>query len=305
MWGGKRVLVTGGAGFIGAAVVNVLRARGVATRDIVIPRMADCDLRVVENARRAVQGCDVVIHLAAPTGGIAFSNAHPATQYAAASLINLNVFEAAREADVAKFVAVGNLLVYPAVALMPLHEDRVFDGPIAPTHLGIGQVKRDQLLMGEMYHREFGMPAVNVLSANAYGPGDRFDPGHSHVIPATILKCFLDEDLVVWGDGAPTRDFLYVDDVAEGIVLAAEHLESAAPVNLASGNEISIRTLVELIAELTGFRRNIVYDTTKVGGDARRVASTERAERLLGFVPKVSMREGLARTIAAYRASRQ
>lgn len=300
-WTGARVLVTGGAGFIGSAVVAALKARGVSPDDIVVPRSADCDLRSLEHCRRAIAGCDVVFHLAAPTGGIAFSNAYPASQYRDCVRINLNMFDAAAEAHVRKFVAVGNLLAYPAAAPSPLTEDRLHDGPIAPTHLGIGLAKRDQVSMATMYHREFGVPAVNVLAANSYGPGDRFDPRHSHVVPATIIKCFRDEDLTVWGDGSPTRDFLYVDDTAEGIVLAAERLDAGEVVNLASGSEISIRALVELIAELSGFARAIHYDTSKTGGDTRRVAETTHGADRLQFTPRVSMREGLARTIERYR----
>jgi GDP-L-fucose synthase len=245
-----------------------------------------------------------VIHLAAPTGGIAFSRAHPASQYRDCALINVNVLEAATAAGVKKLVSVGNLLAYPAAAPSPLREESLHEGPIAETHLGIGLAKRDLVTMGVMYSREFGLPVVNVLAANAYGPRDRFDPTHSHVIPATILKCLGDEDLVVWGDGTPTRDFLYVEDLARGIVLAAERLQDPEPVNLGSGSEVSIAQLVEEVAAITGFSRPITFDASKGGGDPRRLASTERATRLLGFRPSVSFREGLERTIAWYLGSR-
>jgi GDP-L-fucose synthase len=300
-WGGKRVLVTGGAGFIGKAVVRTLEARGVPRSDIVVPRSRDCDLRDAKSARTAVEGCQVVIHLAAPTGGIAFSSANPASQYRDCVLINMNVLEAARTAGVEKIVALGNLLAYPAEAASPLSEDRLHDGKIARTHLGIGLAKRDLVVAAEMYHAQYGLRAANVLSANAYGPEDRFEPGHSHVIPATIVKCFRDEDLVVWGDGTPTRDFLYVDDVAEGIVLAAERLEAPAYVNIASGREVSIAELVRTIARLCDFKRRIVFDASRGGGDPRRVASIAKARELLGFAPRVPLEQGLARTIAWYR----
>jgi len=295
-WQMRRVLVTGGGGFIGTAVVNALVERGVPRERIVVPRARECDLRVPDNCRAAVKGCGIVIHLAAPTGGIAFSSAHPASQYRDCTLINVHMLEAARAEGVEKFVALGNLLAYPASAPSPLQEARLLDGPIASTHLGIGTAKRDLVVLAQMYHREFDMSVVNVLSANAYGPGDRFDPVHSHVIPATIMKCFRDEDLVVWGDGTPTRDFLFVDDIARGVLLAAERLAPPAHLNIASGREVSIAELVGLIARLTGFRHRIIFDHSKVGGDARRVADITAATRL-GFTVHVPLEEGLKRTI--------
>ncbi len=300
-WQGKRVLVSGGGGFIGARVVEALRNRGVADSDVVVVRSRTCDLRIPENCVSAVRDCKVVIHLAAPTGGIAFSRAKPASQYRDCALINLHMLEAAREAGIEKFVALGNLLAYPAAAASPLREEQLHDGPVASTHLGIGLAKREMVALAEMYFNEYALNVINVLSANAYGPGDRFDAQHSHVIPATIAKCFRDEDLIVWGDGSPTRDFLYVDDIAEGILLAAERLVAPRFVNLASGAEVSIADLVKLIASLTGFSRSIVFDASKGGGDPRRVASTAMANELIGFAPRVPLIEGLSRTIDWYK----
>lgn len=304
-WSGKRVLVTGGAGFIGARVVATLERHGARPDDILVTRSRDCDLREQANCSNAVRGREVVIHLAAPTGGISYSRAHAASQYRDCTRINLNMLEAAREAGVEKFVAIGNLLAYPASAESPLREDRLHDGAVASTHLGIGLAKRDMVSLAGMYFAEYGLNVVNVLSANAYGPGDHFGHPDSHVVPATIAKCFRDEDLVVWGDGSPTRDFLFVDDIAEGVVLAAERLVAPGYVNLASGNETSIADLVRLIAELSGFRRAIKFDATKGGGGPRRVASTELCTQLTGFAPRVALAEGLARTIEWYRASRK
>lgn len=300
-WRGKRVLVTGGGGFVGRAVVAALLRRGVPSSAIVVPRSRECDLRVLARCRDAMRGCDVAIHLAAPTGNVAFSGAHPASQYRDCSLINLNVFEAAREAGVAKIVSLGNLLAYPAGAAVPFREGDVFDGPVAAAYQGIALAKRQLIDLSSMYGREFGLRAVTVLGANAYGPHDHFDGEHAHVIPSTIAKCCREDDLVVWGDGSPTRDFLFVDDLAEGVVLAAERLDAAAVINVASGTETSIADLVRVIARLCGFSRRIVFDDSKAGGDARRVAAVEAASRLIGFVPRVSIEDGLRRTIEWYR----
>ena len=306
-WTGKRILVTGGAGFIGTSVVELLmRTRGVRREDIVVPRSQDCDLRVFDCARRAVEGCQVVVHLAARTGGMQYSRSHPASQYYDCALINLQVLEAARLAGVVAFVAIGNLLAYPAKAPSPLREEALYSGKIASTHLGIGVSKQDQVLMAEMHHQEHGMNVCVVLSANAYGPRDRFEPAVSHVIPATILKCYQPQDtLLVWGDGTPTRDFLYVEDIAEGLLLAAERLRGFEVVNIASGEEISIGDLVRLIARLTGFRGQVQFDPSKGGGDPKRSASSERATRLMGFAPSVHLEEGLRRTIAWYNTQRE
>ncbi len=300
-WNGKRILVTGGGGFIGSFVVdNLVNHKGVDRANIVIPRSRDCDLRVFDNARRAVEGCQVILHLAARTGGIAYSRSHPATQFYDCSLINLHVLEAARQAGVEKIVALGNILAYPATTPSPLREEDFHNGKIAETHLGIGVSKRDLVLMAEMYHREFGMNVSVVLSANSYGPRDRFEPEVAHVIPATITKCYQPKDLIVWGDGTPTRDFLYVEDIAGGLMLAAERLEGPQFVNMGSGHEISIRDLVHLIARLTDFKGKILFDTSKSAGDPKRGANCDKAVRLMDFQPRYSLEEGLRQTIAWY-----
>lgn len=301
-WQGKRVLVTGGAGFVGRRVVEALKRRGVADADIVVPRSRTSDLTQLQHCRDAVRGCDIVIHLAAPTGSIAFSRAHPASQFRDCMLINLHLMEAAREAGVEKVIALGNLLAYPVNGAVPLREEAVHDGAVSPTHLGVAMSKRNLLAMAEMYHAEYGLEVVTVLAANAYGPGDHFEGAQAHVIPSTIVKCFRDEDLVVWGDGSPTRDFLFVDDIADGLLLAGEKLAAPGYVNLASGTEISIAELVRLIARLTGFKRRIEFDASKGGrGDGRRVASTEKSGELLGFSPRVPIEDGLQQTIDWYR----
>lgn len=299
-WRGRTVLVTGGAGFLGSYVVERLRSAYGVT-DVRVPRSRDCDLRDLANCRRAVDGARVVIHLAAVTGGIAFSRAHPASQYHDSTLMDLNVFRAAHEAGVEKVVAIGNLFAYASDAPIPLREDDLFDGLPTDAHRGVGWMKRNLAVVADLYRREHGFPISVVYSANAYGPRDSLHPQHAHVIPSTIMKCLSERDLVVWGDGTPTRDFLFAGDIAEGLLLAAERLEGGQFANLGSGREVSIRDLVELIVKHTGFTGPVTFDTSKAGGDARRSTATDRARNLLEFVPRTSMDDGIARTVAWYR----
>jgi len=302
-WANKKVLVTGGAGFLGSYVIeNLVNKRGVPPKDIIVPRSKDCDLRQFENCQSAVKGCHIVIHLAAVTGGIGFSRTHPASQYYDSTLIDLNVVEAARQEGVDKLVAIGNLFAYASDAPMPLREESLFDGLPTDAHRGVGWLKRNLAVLADLYYRQYGFPMVVVYSANGYGPRDSLDPVHSHVIPATIMKCLRDKELVVWGDGSPTRDFLFAEDIAEGLVLAAEKLAPPNFVNIGSGAEISIRELVTLIARYTEFAGHIVFDTSKSGGDARRCASIEKARELMGFHPRVPIEEGLQRTVQWYRS---
>lgn len=301
-WQGKRVLVTGGAGFIGSYVVAKLVGEFGLSRDAVrVPRSRDCDLRAYENCARAVDGCDIVIHLAAVTGGIAFSRAHPASQYHDSTHIDLNVFRAAQAAGVKKVVAIGNLFAYAADAPIPLHERDLFNGLPTDAHRGVGWMKRNLAVVADLYQREFNFPIAVIYSANAYGPRDSVDPKHAHVIPSTIMKCLTQRELVVWGDGTPTRDFLFADDVALGLLIAAEELGGGQFMNLGSGTEVSIRQLVELITHFTKFEGPVSYDASKAGGDARRCTSVERANELLGFSPRNDIRAGIEATVQWYR----
>jgi GDP-L-fucose synthase len=301
-WDRKKVLVTGGAGFIGSYVVkNLIESRGVEEKNIIVPRSEECDLRQLENCKRAVRGCDVVIHLAAVTGGIGFSRAYPAAQYYDSSLIDLNMVESACQEGVKKFVAIGNLFAYASDVPIPIREESLFDGLPTDAHRGVGWLKRNLALLADLYYRQYKMPMVVVYSANAYGMYDSLDPEHAHVIPATIMKCFREKELVVWGDGTPTRDFLFAEDIAEGLLLAAEKLDPPNYVNIGSGNEISVRELIDLITRHSGFAGKVVYDTEKSGGDARRCASIDKAIRLMGFEPRISMEEGIKQTIEWYK----
>ena len=300
-WRNKRVLVTGGAGFIGSHLVEFLsNGLGVDRSRIVVPRSRDCDLRQFANARKIAEGCDIVFHLAAVTGGIAFSRSFPASQYRDSTLIDLNVVEAAREAGAQKLVAIGNLFAYASDVPVPIQEKDLFNGLPTDAHRGVGWMKRNLALLADLYHRQYKFPMVVVYSANAYGPGDSLDPKHAHVIPSTIMKCLRHEDFAVWGDGTPTRDFLYAEDVACGLTLAAEKLDAPSYVNLGSGSEVSVRELVDLVADLARFRGKISYDPTKGGGDARRCTSVTKATHDLDFRPLWDLRSGMELTVKWY-----
>lgn len=301
-WAGKRVLVTGGAGFIGSYVVdNLIAKRGLSLANIVIPRSSEHDLRQLMQCEELVRGCQIVIHLAAVTGSIDFTSKCPASQYFDSTLIDLNMVEAAHRAGVEKFVAIGNLFAYSPEAAAPLQEESLFLGLPGFAHRGLGWLKRNLAVIADLYHRERGFPMVVVYSANGYGPRDSLDISRGHVIPATILKCLNTEDLLVWGDGSSTRDFLFASDIAEGLVLAAERLEPPGFVNIGSGRETSISKLVEAIVEFTHFRGNVKFDASRGGTSTRRCAGIAKARSILGFEPTVSLEDGIKQTVCWYK----
>jgi len=298
------LFIFSGVGFVGFHVVDrLVRTRGVPERDIIVPRLQDHDLRLLENCQEVMNGVQVVLHLAADIGGMNYSRSHPASQYYNCMLIDLQVMEAARRADVEKIVALSSSTAYPATSSSPLNEDELFNGLPYESHLGYGYAKRAVVVQAQLFHRQYGLNVAVALANNAYGPRDNFDRVTSHVIPATIRKCFEDQKLLVWGDGLAVRDFMYVEDLAEGVLLCVENLPAAQYVNLASGQEASIRELVELIVELTSFSGQIDFDRDKPGGEPRRVVSIDKAQQMIGFKPQYSLRDGLARTIAWYQSS--
>ena len=306
---GARVLVTGGGGFLGRALLARLREARCAT--LVAPARADYDLlHAAEVARLfAEHRPEIVFHLAAEVGGIAYNLANPGRTFYANALMSTLVMEQARLAGVAKFVGTGSVCAYPEHAEVPFREEALWDGYPEPSNGPYGLAKRMMLVQGQAYRAQYGFNAVHLLVMNLYGPGDRFDPDHSHVVAALIRRMLeaIEADapeLVVWGDGLATREFLYVDDAARGLVLAAERYDAPEPVNLGAGFEISIRDLAGLLAELTGYRGRLVFDGSRPSGQRRRSADVSRAKREFGFEAEVGFREGLARTIAWYRAQR-
>jgi GDP-L-fucose synthase len=306
-WADQSVIVTGGAGFLGSYVVEKLRERGAGS--VFVVRSKDYDLRREEAVRRlfAEVKATMVIHMAAVVGGIGANRAHPGQFFYDNLMMGASLMEQARQAGIAKFVAIGTICAYPKFTPIPFREADLWNGYPEETNAPYGLAKKMLLVQGQAYRQEYGFNSIYLLPVNLYGPGDNFDPASSHVIPALIKKC-LDAvqqgspAIEVWGDGSPTREFLYVRDAAEGIVLAAERYNGGEPVNLGSGYEISIRDLVALIAELTGFKGEIRYDPTKPNGQPRRQLDVSRARDWFGFQATTSFRDGLRETIEWYRA---
>ncbi len=337
-WQDKRVIVTGGAGFLGSVLVRKLAERGAA--DIIVPRIEHYNLVDREDIRRlldeamlpiekrpahlqpsnlptfqpsnlrAIEPSNlIVLHLAARVGGIGANREHPAEFFYDNLMMGVELMHQAWQRGVGKFVALGTVCAYPKFTPVPFHEDNLWDGYPEETNAPYGLAKKMLLVQAQAYRQQYGFNAIYLLPVNLYGPGDNFDPASSHVIPALIRKCLEaqergEKELVVWGDGSPTREFIYVEDAAEGILLASERYNGAEPVNLGSGNEISIKDLAELIARLTGFAGKLTWDTSKPNGQPRRGLDVSRAETLFGFRAGTSFEEGLHRTIDWYRKNR-
>jgi GDP-L-fucose synthase len=302
-WKDKTVIVTGGAGFVGSFVCERLRARGV--KNLIVPRRKDHDLTdaaVVSNLYDSAKP-DVVLHLAAEVGGIGANQANPGRYFFANMAMGLHLIEEGRKRGLKKFVQVGTICAYPKFTPVPFKEEELWNGYPEETNAPYGVAKKALLVMLQSYRQQYNFNGVYLLPVNLYGPRDNFDLNTSHVIPALIRKCLAakqrgDEKIVCWGTGTPSREFLYVEDVADGIVLAAENYNGPEPVNLGTGHEIKIKDLVELVAKLTGFSGKIEWDSTKPDGQPRRCLDVERAKKLFGFSAKVGFEEGLHRTIA-------
>ena len=308
-WAGRRVMVTGGAGFLGRAVVARLETAGAT--EIFVTRSRDHDLRTLDGVNRALSDGrpDVVIHLAAVVGGIGANRENPGRFFYENAVMGIQLMEQARLAGVAKFVQVGTVCAYPKFTPVPFLEDDLWNGYPEETNAPYGLAKKMLLVQGQAYRQQYGFNVIHLIPVNLYGPGDNFDPASSHVIPALIKKCVDAREagadhIDVWGTGSASREFLYVDDAAEGIVLAAERYDGAEPVNLGVGSEITIRDLAELIARLTDFRGEIRWDSTKPDGQPRRALDTSRARERFGFVAATGFEEGLRNTVGWYERHR-
>ena len=309
-WDGKRVLVTGGAGFLGSSLVKTLERHGLSRENIRVPRSRDLDLRRWEDCITAVEDVDLVIHLAAKVGGIGYNMANPGSLFYDNAVMGIQLMEAAQKIGVAKFVTVGTICAYPKFTPVPFREEDLWEGYPEETNAPYGLAKKMLLVQAQAYRQQYGFDAIYLLPVNLYGPGDNFDPASSHVIPALIKKFVEAEEtgagsVEVWGTGAASREFLYVDDAAEGIALAAERYDKPDPVNLGAGFEITVRDLAGLIAGLTGFTGEIVWDTTKPDGQPRRCLDISRAEQEFGFWAKMDFEDGLKETIEWYREHRR
>lgn len=306
----KKILVTGGNGFLGTYVLKKLVERGVPVGNIRAPRSSEYNLLERGACEEVVDGIEIVIHLAAVVGGIGANRAHPGRFFYENALMGIQLMEAARRAGVEKFVTVGTICSYPKFTPVPFEEDDLWNGYPEETNAPYGLAKKMLLVQGQAYRAEYGFNSVHLLQVNLYGPGDNFDLESSHVIPALIRK--FDEALSrgtpfvdVWGTGKQTREFLYAEDAAEGIVRATESYDKPEPVNIGSGEEISIRDLAEMVARLTGFAGEIRWDVSKPDGQPRRLLDVSRAEEEFGFRAATYFEEGVRRTIEWYRAHRR
>ena len=298
-----RTLVTGGGGFLGSHLVERLEADG---HDVVTARSADYDLTSMEDTARMFgdAGAELVFHVAAEVGGIGANRANPGRYWFANLAMGANVLEQARLHETRKLVLVGTVCAYPKFASVPFSEDELWEGYPEETNAPYGVAKKAVLVGAQAYREQYGLNAIFLLPANLYGPRDNFHSTNAHVIADLIRKMLESSDeVVLWGDGSPTREFLYVDDCVDGLVLAAERYDGADPVNLGAAREISIRDLAELIADVTGFEGSITWDTTKPNGQLRRSVDGTRARELFGFEARTPLREGIERTVAWYRAA--
>ncbi len=304
-WGDKKILVSGGAGFLGSHLIEKLIEKGAKKENILIPRSKDCDLRKYENCEKVIQNQDIVFHLAAKVGGIMYNKNHPAELFYDNLMPGAQLMEAARKSGVEKFIAVGTVCSYPKFCSVPFKEEELWNGYPEETNAPYGLAKKMFIVQAQAYRAQYGFNAICPLLVNLYGPRDDFNPESSHVIPALIKK-FIDAKesgktfVELWGTGKATREFLYVEDVAEGLILAAEKYNNPEPFNLGAGFEISIKDLAELIARLSDFQGKINWDASKPDGQPRRMLDVSRAKKEFGFEANIKLEDGLRKTIDWY-----
>ena len=299
-WSNKKVLVTGGNGFLGSNIVKILKNKGV--KEIITPSSSNNDLRLIENCKRVVKNVDIVFHLAAHVGGIGLNMEKPGELFFDNLMMGTQLLHEAKSANVEKFIALGTICSYPKFSEIPFSENSIWDGYPEETNAPYGLAKKMLLVQSQAYRQQFNFKSIVVIPTNLYGPGDNFDPASSHVIPALILKIFNakknnSNEISVWGDGTPTRDFLYVNDAANGIILAAEKYDGELPINLGSSGETSIKELTDLICKLLQYDGKIIWDKTKPNGQPRRCVSYKRAKEKFGFEPTTKLEIGLKKTI--------
>jgi GDP-L-fucose synthase len=304
----KKILVTGGAGFVGKQVVENLILSGVAPENIRVPRSKQCDLRILENCYKAVQDQSIVIHLAAHVGGIGLNREKPAELFYDNLIMGTQLIHAAYSSGIEKFVCVGTICAYPKFTPVPFLEENLWDGYPEETNAPYGIAKKALLVQLQSYRQQYGFNGIYLLPVNLYGPGDNFDPRSSHVIPALIHKIHLaqinkEKKIEVWGDGTPTREFIYVADVAKAIVMATQNYDSAEPVNIGTGLEISIKDLTNLIAEIMEFQGQIIWQKEQPNGQPRRALDTQRAWQSFGFKAQTDLFKGIKETVDWYRTN--
>jgi len=308
-WANRRAIVTGGAGFLGSFVVEKLLKRGCAK--VIVPRSKEYDLREREAITRLYKEVKphIVIHLAAVVGGIEANRANPGRFFYDNAIMGIQLMECARQFGVEKFVAVGTICAYPKFTPVPFKEEDLWNGYPEETNAPYGLAKKMMLVQAQAYRAQYGFNAIYLLPVNLYGPGDNFELETSHVIPALIRKCVEameseNREIILWGDGSPTREFLYVEDAAEGILLAAEQYDGGQPVNLGTGEEISIRDLAHMITAEVGYTGNIIWDTTKPNGQPRRRLDVSRAKQLFGFQANYHLCDGIPKTVEWFKKHR-
>jgi GDP-L-fucose synthase len=302
-WHDKSIVVTGGTGFLGSKIVSQLKEKGA--KNILIPKSNEYDLRNKENAKKITKNADIIFHIAAKVGGIGLNQEKPGELFYDNLIMGTNLLEQARENNVEKFIALGTVCSYPKFTPIPFKEESIWDGYPEETNAPYGLAKKMLLVQSQAYRQQYNFQSIMVIPTNLYGPNDNFDDKSSHVIPALIKKIYQAKkenlkNISVWGDGSPTRDFLYVDDAANGIILAAEKYNNSLPINLGSGIEISIKKLVIKIIYLMDADIDIVWDIEKPNGQPRRCISIERARKEIGFKPKINLDDGLKQTIDWY-----